>query len=408
MNRSEPAYQLYSRLNQRIIDALLGGICFCFAYGVRFDWRMPPLHKYQMSVLIIPMMLGHVAIGSLLGVYQLIWRYVTITDSLLVARSYAVFSTLLLVLQLVLPRHLFQVRIPLSIILLEFLFSCTAALSARVLRRILDEQQRRSAKGERKKVLLIGAGRTGVMVAKEVRSRADLKPAGFLDDDPRKIGRVINGLRVLGPLGSLPEAIRQYKVQEVLLCIPQPSRAVLRRLWAVSDQLRLPVKIIPTLEEILQSKINLATFHNPEPADLLGQRKAELSLEEPCITEAYRGKCILITGAAGSIGSELADELAKWAPKRLLLFDKDESGLHDAYLRIQASSQAIRVHPVLGDIRSLQRLAAAFSRFRPDVVFHAAAYKHVPLMEMNPSEAILNNVMGTRNLVEHSIVFGVT
>jgi FlaA1/EpsC-like NDP-sugar epimerase len=256
-------------------------------------------------------------------------------------------------------------------------------------------------------VLLIGAGRIGVKTADEIRSHVDLAPVGFLDDDGHKSGTVVGGFRVLGPLSSLAATIQGLGVRQVIVCIAHPSREILRRIWATCELLGVPVKIVPTLEEILHGKVNVANFRDVEMKDLLGRNSVEGAASEAELIQAYRDKNILVTGAGGSIGSELALQLLKLEPRHLLLLDKDENGLNDVFLQLQKQG-AGRSTPIVADLRFPERLRGVFEHYRPEVVFHAAAHKHVHLMELNPCEAVANNVTGTRNLVEHSVKFGVT
>ncbi len=256
-------------------------------------------------------MLGRLVLSSILGTYRLLWRYIGLKDDLTVARGYIVFSTILLALRLGLPSGWAVLRVPLSVIVLEFFFSLTGSLSARVLRRLLHEGlAARALSGNAKRpVLLIGAGRAGVMVTHEIASRAEIRPVGLLDDDPKKIGAVINGLRVLGPVNSLPFVVREHQVEEVIICIPRPPRATLKRLWALCEHLPVRVKIVPTLEEILHGKLNIAAFRDVQMDDLLGGETVDLPASVADLEAVYRGKRILITGAGGSIGSELAHQL---------------------------------------------------------------------------------------------------
>jgi len=403
-------YEFYSSLNQKIVDGLMAGVSFYLAYQIRFDGHVPALSAYQFWLLLPAVMVVRVFVSSLLGTYRLIWRYVGLADAITVARNYAAFSAILLAIWLAAPASLAILQVPVSIVIIEFVFSLGGALSARALRRLLYEgfavKALNGNAGTR--VVLIGAGRAGVMVAKELASRADLSPVGFLDDDPKKSGAVINGLRVLGPLTSLASVVHEHAVQGVIICIPRPPRDILKWIWAVCEQLAVPVKIVPTLEEILQGKVNIAALRNVEMSDLLGRDPINLSLGETEVAVTYQGKRILITGAGGSIGSELAYQLSKLRPAQLILLDKDENGLNDASLRLQAESGGVSTYPVVADIRFAERIRAIFSTFRPEVVFHAAAHKHVHLMEMNPSEAILNNIVGTGNLVEFSVASGVS
>ncbi len=403
-------YEFYSAANERIIDGLIAGVAFYLAYQVRFEGAIPPGGRYQLWLLLGVIMLGRVLANSFFHIYRLIWRYVSLRDAIYMSRSYLAFSAILVLLRLGLPNRWWLLRVPLSIIVIEYLIALGGALGVRSLRRLLHEGTHRGkrAEGAVRRAVLIGAGRAGVMVAKELVSRADIRPVGFLDDDPRKAGALINGLPVLGPLSLLPSVVSEHDVEDVIICIPQMPRATLKQMWAYCELLPVRTWMVPTLEEILQKKVNISHFRELVMADLLGRETVGMSVEHADVVAAYRGKRILITGAGGSIGSELACQLFNLKPAQLVLLDKDENGLNDTYACIQSESVGVKVHPVVADIRFPARLEAVFSRFRPEVVFHAAAHKHVHLMEMNPCEAVLNNVSGTRNLVELSRRFGVT
>ena len=405
MPNKRQSYQFYSLLNQKIIDALIAGLSFYFSYEIRFEWHIPGGSAYQLWLLLPAIMLNRVIVGTVLGTYRLIWRYIGLDDALTIARNNAVFSIALLLIRLVAPDTVLILKVPLSVIIIEFMLAMTGMLGARSVRRLLSEGRgKRGTHGKaRVRVLLVGAGRAGVLLSKEIASRVDMRPVGFVDDDPQKHGMVINRLPVLGSLASLERFVREHRVQEVIICIPQIPRDALRRVWAICEQLAVEVKIVPTLEEIRQGKVNIAAFRNVAMSDLLGREPIDLRFHENDVT-FYRGKRILVTGAGGSIGSELAYQLCSVSPFQLILLDKDENGLNDAYLRIQSHAPYLSVHPVVADIRFRERLQSIFSIFRPEIVFHAAAHKHVHLMELNPAEAVLNNVAGTLNLVNESIV----
>ena len=397
-------YEFYSSLNQKIIDALIAAFAFYLAYQIRFDWHVPGASAYQLWLLLPAIMLGRAVVSTLLGTYRLIWRYIGLDDAITVARNLAAFSLALLVIRLVAPEKLANAKVPLSIIIVEFMFTLAGMLGVRSLRRLLSEGLGKRAFTEkpRVRVLLLGAGRAGVILSKEIAPRLDVKPVGFLDDDPKKHGMVINGLRVLGPIASLESAVSEHRVQEVIVCAPKISRDVLKRVWAICEQLAIEVKIVPTLEEIRQGKVNIAAFRHVAMSDLLGREPVAIGLTRSDV-EFYTGKRILVTGAGGSIGSDLAQQLCGVKPEQLILLDKDENGLNDTYLRVQAHAPGLSVDPVVADIRFPERLQSIFSTFRPTIVFHAAAHKHVHLMELNPAEAVLNNVAGTLNLVEQSV-----
>jgi FlaA1/EpsC-like NDP-sugar epimerase len=403
--------KLYTRTNQVLIDALIFASSFALAYVIRFE-GIPPWRDVKEFMLWVPYVVGlRLYINWKMGVYRFIWRYISLSDALVIARSLAIMTSVMLLFRFGYPSHLplrpyFQIS--LAIIAMDFAFALFGSLGVRALRRVLYQRQvqKEVAGAEARNVLLVGAGRAGLAVASEFGPRPDVNLVGFLDDDPGKIGRTIAGTQVLGPLDSLPEMVRRHAVDEVVICIPRAPRETLKKLWALADHTNVQVKIVPTVDEILRAKVNIASFRDVQLADLLGREIADLPHSGSEMLAAYRGKRILVTGAGGSIGSELATQLHAIGLESLFLLDKDENGLNDIYVRLTSSGKGNSIHPVIADIRNADRLCYVFGRFQPEIVFHAAAHKHVPLMELNPSEAILNNVIGTRNLVELAVRSG--
>lgn len=398
----------YSALNQKIIDALIAGFSLWAAYSAVFEGHVPPSAAVQMWLLLPFVMAGQVLANTLLGTYRLIWKYVGLHDAIALARNYALFPILMLGLHYGAPLSLAFLKVQAGIIVVEYLLFLVGGLTARACRRLLYEGITARALNRRTAttVLLLGAGRVGVNTANEVRAQIDFRPLGFLDDDPKKAGLVIAGLRVMGPLSSLGRVIQEDGVQQVILCIAKPPREVLRRAWATCELLGVPVKMVPRLEEILHGRVNIANFREVEMKDLLGRDAVEEPGGGAELAATYAGKRILVTGAGGSIGSELALQLSKLRPGHLVLLDKDENGMNDAYVHLQGCA-GVEVTPVVADLRFRERLRSVFETFHPEIVFHAAAHKHVHLMETNPCEAVTNNVTGTRNLVEQSVASGV-
>jgi FlaA1/EpsC-like NDP-sugar epimerase len=403
-------FELYSTANQRVIDALAAGLAFYLAYQLRFDGHVPPDSVRQLWLLLPALTAGQVLINSLLRLYRLVWRYIGLADALILARGYVLTLATLLGLRLLLPTAAPDLCVPVSICIIYFVFALAGSIAVRVLRRLQYEGMPSKAWNGKnlRRVLLVGAGQAGAMLAKEIAGRTDVKPIGFLDDDTNKLGMVINGLRVLGPVDALASIVSQYAVDEVIICIAKGHRNTLKRIWAICESLPVWAKIVPSFEEILQGKANIAAYRDVELTDLLGREPLELRLDDPEVLTAYRGRRILITGGGGSIGSELACQLVGLEPQELVVLDKDENGLNDTCIRLRALAKDANVYPVVADLRLVPRLREVFSRFRPEVVFHAAAHKHVYLMEMNPCEAVLNNVFGTRNLIEEGLRFGMS
>jgi FlaA1/EpsC-like NDP-sugar epimerase len=405
-----PRVELYTTANQRLIDALAAGLAFYVAYQLRFDGRVPPDSVRQLWLLLPTLAAGQVLINSLLRLYRLVWRYVGLADALILARGYVLALAILLGLRLSLPTAAPNLCLPVSVCVMYFVLALAGSIAARVLRRLQYEGMPSKAWNGKnlRRLLLVGAGQAGAMLAREIAGRTDVKPVGFMDDDPNKLGMVINGLRVLGPIDELASIVRQHGVDEVVISMAKAHRNTLKKIWAICESLPVRAKIVPSFEEILQGKANIAAYRDVELTDLLGREPLELCLDDPEVLAAYRGQRILITGGGGSIGSELACQLVGLEPQELVVLDKDENGLNDTCIRLRALAKDANVYPVVADLRLTPRLREVFSRFRPEVVFHAAAHKHVYLMEMNPCEAVLNNVFGTRNLIEEGLRFGMS
>ncbi len=402
------AYDPYSKTNQYIIDGGIAGIAFYLAHLIRFEGAIPPPNSSQLWTLIPVVIVLRLLNNVLFGIYHQIWRYISIKDALRITQASLAFSALLVVLRLTLPDQLQFFRIPMGVIAIDFLLVLQAVLSFRLLRRILYQRQprRKVDLQQVKRVLLIGAGSTGVLTAKELLSRSDRKIVGFLDDNPKKIRALISGIRVLGPLDRLSEFVNEYEVSEVILCIGSAPTKALRRIWRLCDGLDVQILMMPALDEMIDGKVQVNRFRQASMEDLLARKSADHSVNKPKLVECYQAKRILIAGAGGSIGSELARQLAGFNPGQLLLVDKDENGLYELQFQLEAQTPKPCYRLLVADIRDKQRVENIFERFNPDVVFHAAAHKHVPLMELNPGEAVLNNVFGTKNLADQAISCG--
>jgi FlaA1/EpsC-like NDP-sugar epimerase len=400
--------ELYTTANQRLIDAVVSALALYLAYQLRFDGHVPAGSARQLWLLLPVIAAGQVLLNSLIRLYRLVWRYIGLADALILARGYLLSMIVLLATRFAFSSVAPEVCVPVSITVMYFVFAFGGAVGVRAVRRLQYEGMPSKVWNGKhlRRLLLIGAGRAGAMLAKEIACRTDVKPIGFLDDDPNKLGSVINGLPVLGPIDSLAIAVAEHGVEEVIICIAKVHRNTLKKIWAICESLPVRARIVPAFEEILQGKANIAAYRDVEITDLLGREPLELRLDDPEVLGAYRGRRILITGGGGSIGSELACQLASLDPQELVLLDKDENGLNDACIRLRTLRTRASIYPVVADLRLVPRLQEVFSRFRPEIVFHGAAHKHVYLMEMNPCEAVLNNVFGTRNLIEEGVRCG--
>jgi FlaA1/EpsC-like NDP-sugar epimerase len=281
----------------------------------------------------------------------------------------------------------------------------------RVARRIAYEQERREdvyeSTSARRRVLLLGAGQAGVLAAREIQGRGDLdiEIHGFVDDDPRKQGALIHGVPVLGTSSDLPKLVAENRIQDIVITIAQISRREILRMMEICRKIGVNVRIIPGLYEILQGNVRVTRIRDVEIEDLLGRER--VYLEEDELARFVAGKRVVVTGAGGSIGSELARQVARFGPSSLILLERAEFVLFDIDKELRRLHPELRIVPVVADVGDEPWIRTVFATHNPQVVFHAAAHKHVPMMESNPSEAIKNNIIGTRVIAEVAANTGV-
>jgi FlaA1/EpsC-like NDP-sugar epimerase len=254
-----------------------------------------------------------------------------------------------------------------------------------------------------KQVLIYGAGDAGEMIVRAIRNNGavyDYQPIGFIDDNPNKVGQHIHGVPVLGQQDTMPKIFKNNQVDEVLLAIPSASASLVRQILTVLEPFKVPIKTVPALER-LNDKVGLSQIQNLSVEDLLD--RLPVGLDVGPVENLVKDKRILVTGAGGSIGSELSRQIAKYQPARLILLDKSEGALYDIDMELQRSFPDLRRSAVLADIKNMTPLEQVFVQEAPQIIFHAAAYKHVPMMEQHPGEAVLNNIVGTHRLMQLAV-----
>jgi FlaA1/EpsC-like NDP-sugar epimerase len=292
---------------------------------------------------------------------------------------------------------------PRSALGIDWLLSLVLIGGSRFALRILSEQSFSARNGKRVKALIIGAGDAGALVVRELQKSAqiNLLPVGFLDDDQAKQKHEIYGVPVIGKISDLSDVLDNQNVDEVIIAIPSAPGKILR---AVTDACRrkgIPSRTMPGIYELIGGKVSVSRLREVDITDLL--RREPAKIDDRLVGSSLSGKRILVTGAGGSIGREISRQVARWGPAELVLLGHGENSIFDALLELQEDYGSLSIHPVIADVRDLSRLQAVFQAHRPEVVFHAAAHKHVPLMEYNVEEAITNNVVGTRNVVQVSL-----
>ncbi|PYV21976.1 MAG: hypothetical protein DMG24_18095 [Acidobacteria bacterium] len=376
-----------------VIEGVIIAVGFFFAYQVRYDGNVPPFHIYQFWVLFIPLAVGRLATNALFGLHRRKWCYVDGPDVIRAAEAYAIFSVVPLLLRLTLPTKWTLFRIPMGVIAIEFMISLLGALSARLLRQTLYHRNGATvASRDVRRMLLVGAGIHGVTVAEEMVRNKGMHVVGFVDDDPLKIGSVIAGVRVLGPISTVPEIVREHEVDEVLVCIPPAARPGLN-LNGPGSPLSVRTTVVPTLDEILDAE---APANGSSSSTLLARPRAEgkVQIPAPSTATSIRGKTILITGGAGFIGSSLAEKLAP--NNQLLLFDLTFSDKPVGFTRLLKHPNVRTIQGGLledgGKLRGLCQQA--------DMVVHAAAVVGVNRVCSSGRETLETNYVGTSRLLQ--------
>ncbi len=405
---------MLSRSTQMALDALIVMVSFVLAHVLRFDGWPPGIDGQRMIFALPYIVMLQIIVNGVMGLYRRVWRYVSIPDANHLGAAVGVISIVLLSLRLVIADGKSLWAFPIGTIVINFLLATFGMLGARLVWRVTCENAARAktkVNGVRLRTLLVGAGDAGIMTGREITRRRDLgfQVCGFLDDDPSKLNTVIQGVSVLGTTSSLPEIVRQQNIDQVIITMANARRKTVRRILDLCEEAEVPVKIIPGLYEILGNHVTVSNVRSVEIEDLLGRDTINVEAWLEASQGSYLGKRVLITGAGGSIGRELCRQIATLDPASIILLDKDENSVFEAEreLRLACRNKKIEIIPSICDLRVQTRMRQVFAKHRPQVVFHAAAHKHVPLMESNVSEAIFNNVIGTRALLDCAADFNV-
>lgn len=387
-----------------IVVSALGSFALRTDLGPRFKDYLPlALWFVGIALVFKPL------VYNFFGLYRRMWMYASIQELKLIVVAVTSASVVLaLIVTLLNAINIFP-DFPRSIVPIDWLLSLVLVGGLRFSMRVLAEVQPAStdSASRSKRVLVVGAGDAGALVVREMQRNPNLplQPVCFLDDDPDKQRQQIHGIPVVGKLDDLPRILIMRQIDEVVIAIPSAPGQVIRKVAEVCRLRNMPFRTMPGLYELLGGKVSVSRLREVEITDLL--RREPALIDERAIGGSLGGKRVLITGAGGSIGRELCRQVARWGPSELILLGHGENSIFETVLELEENFPSLPLHPVIADIRDLDRLTLVFDDLSPQVVFHTAAHKHVPLMEANVVEAITNNVLGTRNLVEIALNFNV-
>lgn len=387
-----------------ITDIIIVNIAIYMALLLRFDGKIMTHYKeiYYNTFLVLTFI--KIIVYIMMGLYSSLWRYASIDELLQIFFATAIETALCY-----LYGEYFNVRLPRSVYIISwfitFIFIGGSRLSYRILRRLNNLV--RFDKSEKSRVMVIGAGEAGSMVIKELKKHDELNsvPVAIIDDDTHKHRSFIHGVPVIGGRNKIKAAVYKHNIDQIIIALPSAPKSEVRKIIDICKDTKCKLKILPGVYEILDEKVSLKRIRDVNIEDLLGRDEVKLNNEE--IAGYLKDEVILVTGGGGSIGSELCRQIAKYEPKKIIVYDIYENNAYDLEVELKSKyKNRIDIDVVIGSIRDIERLRQVFAEYKPGVVFHAAAHKHVPLMEFNPGEAVKNNVFGTLNVAQCADEFG--
>jgi FlaA1/EpsC-like NDP-sugar epimerase len=394
----------YRRIFIILLHTLLAAMVYTMAFAVRFDGFIPENYwNAFLTSLPFAVVLKVIAFDAF-KLHRGLWKYVSVDDLIRIVKAVSVSSLALLLVNYFIL-HLYN--FPRSVYLIDWLLAIFVFAGKRIAIRILREVSREAdADPDEKPILIAGAGDTGEMALRELSSKSSLGKSviGFVDDDPNKKNTTVRGYPVLGPLSSVPRLVETEDVGTVLVAMPSAPKRVVRELVQSCSALDVRFKILPGFPDLVTGSYQFQSIRDIQLEDLLGREPVTLNREN--VENDLKGKVVLVTGAGGSIGSELALQAAQASPRQLVICDNAESALFEIDRTLRDAFPQLNIIPAITDVRESKAVMDLFEQLRPDRVFHAAAYKHVPLMESHPVEAVWNNVLGTQNVIEASARYG--
>ncbi|TCS83353.1 polysaccharide biosynthesis protein [Tepidibacillus fermentans] len=387
------------------IDVALISLSVLWAYLLRFEYSIPSFYWKFVPYAALSYAILTVLVYHWYHLYKKVWAYVSVGELYTLIKANVISTAVLLIINHFVQESIETNIIPRSIFLISFFIMTIAIGGSRLAWRLFhDRFFLGDLKQGDRRTLVVGAGDAGALVIKELRNTTHFYPVAMIDDDPEKLGLEILGVPIVGNRNDIPKIVKQLRVQDIIIAMPSASKQELRKIIDICKTTGAQVKILPaSVKDILEGKLSVK-IRDVDVEDLLGRDPVKVDLEE--ISDYLKDRVVLVTGAGGSIGSELSRQIARFHPKQLVLLGHGENSIYGIDMELRNQYPELQIEPIIADIQDKSRVERIFREFRPEVVFHAAAHKHVPLMEKNPSEAIKNNVFGTKNIAEAAHDFG--
>ncbi len=397
-----------------VIDIFFSVVAVLGSYVIRLElidmfptYIESALWMLGISILIKPL------IYYFFGIYRRVWQYASIRELVLILAAVTTASLIVSGTMLGLFYGKVITAFPRSVLIIDWLLSMVFAGGSRFIFRVAAESSSTAASAassgskRKKRVLVIGAGDAGAMIVRELNRNPQLNmsPIGYLDDDPQKQNSVIHGIPVLAPINDIQKVLNTHPVDEALIAIPSASGDVLRKITRNCRQNNIHFRTMPGLYELIDGAVSVSRLRQVDISDLL--RREPVRMDTEALGEVIESRVVMVTGGGGSIGRELCRQIAQLNPKRLLMLGHGENSIHSALMDFKESFPSLEIQPLIADVRDLPRLSVLFERWQPEVIYHTAAHKHVPLMESNIEEAVTNNILGTKNIVEAALKYQV-
>lgn len=375
-----------------------------FALLLRFDFNIPQEYTVFLKLSIVPVVIITLVCNKFFNLYSSIWKYASIEELMSIIYSVSL-SNIIFVIYSYFVNYKFLenrfYRFPFSVHIIFWILSVITLGGTRFMWRIAkDKNMDNNSIDEKKKLLIIGAGDASALLIKEIKRHKTFNYSivGLIDDDSSKQGKLINGIEVIGGRNKIINVCEEKGVEEIILAIPSADLEIKREIINICKDTKCKLKTLPGIYEIIDGEVNISKLRDVNIEDLLGREEVTLNNEN--INKYIKDKTILVTGGGGSIGSELCRQISKFKPTKLLILDIYENNVYDVQMELNRTYPELNKEVIIASIRELGRLREIFETHKPDVVFHAAAHKHVPLMEGNPAEAIKNNIIGTYNVLK--------